>query len=164
MTRVTSRLGLEKPWAKITHFLSRFLPGDRPEVEIVAVDCVPGAKNRLKIYFRTDILSYSHMEYFLTLAGALSSDVSAGLHNARFLWAAMTAGGTSAQPSRYFRSGLIYYELRQDRDNPSSKVYLPVRRYLPDDLAISKSIENLASHLSGFSITNPYSRFTQTVL
>ncbi|KAF7329012.1 Pyr-redox-2 domain-containing protein [Mycena venus] len=157
LTRTTSRLGLEKPWQKIEHFLSRFLPGDRPEIDIVAVDCVPGAKNRLKIYIRTDILSYSHLECFLTLGGTLpSADVSAGLRNARLLWAAMTADGRPAGSSRYFPAGLIYYELRQSRDNPSSKVYLPVRRYLPNDLEISKSIESLDSRLSG------YSQFAQT--
>ncbi len=161
MAKTTARLGVDKPWARITDFLSRFLPGDRPEIEIVAVDCVPSAQNRLKIYFRTNLLSYAHMEYFLTLGGTLSStELSAGLHKARELWDTLTADGTPAG-SRFFPSGLIYYELRQKRDNPSSKVYLPVRRYLPDDLAISKALEGLDSRLSD---SIPYSRFTQTVL
>ncbi|KAJ7191734.1 aromatic prenyltransferase [Mycena pura] len=91
MARLTSRLGLEKPWAKVTHFLSHFLLEDRPGIEIVAVDCVQAAQNRLKIYFRTDILSYSHMEYFLTLGDALpATEVAASLQNARRLWATLT--------------------------------------------------------------------------
>ncbi|KAF7371204.1 Pyr-redox-2 domain-containing protein [Mycena sanguinolenta] len=156
----TARMGLKKPWAEITRFLSHFVSNDRPEIEIVAVDCVPGAKNRLKIYFRTHLLSYAHMENLLTLGGALcSSDVSVGLRKARLLWNAMTAG-TPAGSSCYFPSGLIYYELRQNHDFPSSKVYLPVRRYLPNDLAISKSIEGLDFPPS-FSTT--YSCFAQAV-
>lgn len=166
LTHVTSRLGLEKPWAKIMHFLSRFVPGDRPSIEIVAVDCVPSAQNRLKIYFRTDILSYAHMEFFLSLGGTLSStDVSTGLNIARLLWTSITntADGTPTGSSRYFRSALIYYELRTDRESPSSKVYLPVQRYSSDDLAVSKSIAKL-DHLSGFFTASPYPRFAQTVL
>ncbi|KAF7371294.1 Tryptophan dimethylallyl transferase variant 1 [Mycena sanguinolenta] len=160
LTLITTQMGLEKPWAEITRFLSRFVSNDRPEIEIVAVDCVPSIKNRLKIYFRTHLLSHAHMEHFLTLGGALSSsDVSVGLSKARLLWNAMTAG-TPAGSSRYFPSGLIYYELRQNRDFPSSKVYLPIRRYLPNDLAISKSIEGLDFPLS-FSAT--YSCFAQAV-
>jgi DMATS type aromatic prenyltransferase len=115
MTRLTSRLGLDKPWAKITQFLSRLLPGDKPEIEIAAIDCASGAQNRLKIYFRTDLLSYSHMEYLLTLGGSLAT---ADVSTVRVLWAALT-DGTPAGSSRYFRSGLIYYELRPDQDSPS---------------------------------------------
>jgi DMATS type aromatic prenyltransferase len=159
MTRLTSRLGLDKPWAKITQFLSRLLPGDKPEIEIAAVDCAPGAQNRLKIYFRTDLLSYSHMEYLLTLGGSLAT---ADVSTVRVLWAALT-DGTPAGSSRYFRSGLIYYELRPDQDSPSSKVYLPVQRYFSNDLAVSKAISRL-DHISGFSAANPYPRFAQTVL
>lgn len=157
MTRLTSRLGLDKPWAKITRFLSRFLPGDGPKIDIVAVDCAPGAQNRIKIYFRTDLLSYSHMEYLLTLGGSLAS---ADVSTARLLWTALT-DGTPAGSSRYFRSGLIYYELRPDCDDPTSKVYLPVRRYFPNDLEISKSIERLDSR---FSVPAAYSCFAQTIL
>ncbi|KAJ7310851.1 tryptophan dimethylallyltransferase-domain-containing protein [Mycena albidolilacea] len=156
MTRLTSRLGLDKPWAKITRFLSRFLPGDGPKIDIVAVDCVPGAQNRIKIYFRTDLLSFSHMEYLLTLGGSLAS---ADVSTARLLWTALT-DGTPTGSSRYFRSGLIYYELRPDRDDPTSKVYLPVRRYLENDLEISKSIERLGSR---FSVPAAYSCFAQTI-
>ncbi|KAJ7730977.1 tryptophan dimethylallyltransferase-domain-containing protein [Mycena maculata] len=159
MKQVTDRLGLGKPWAKISQFLSRFLPGDRPEIEIVAIDCVSASENRLKIYFRTHILSYRHMEYFLTLGGALS-DVAAGLHNARLLWDAMTQG--TGISGAYFPAGLIYYELRHGGDFPSSKVYLPVRRYLPNDMAISQGIERLACQTSDCAF-NSYSNLIQTM-
>ncbi|KAJ6471943.1 tryptophan dimethylallyltransferase-domain-containing protein [Mycena sanguinolenta] len=158
LTLATTGMGLEKPWMEVIRFLSRFALNDRPEIEIVAVDCVPGAKNRLKIYFRTHLLSYAHMEDFLTLGGALS-DVSVGLRKARLLWNAMTSG-TPTGSTRYFPSGLIYYELRQNRDLPSSKVYLPVHRYLPNDLTISKAIESLDFPLS---FSTAYSSFAQAV-
>ncbi|KAK7050259.1 Pyr-redox-2 domain-containing protein [Favolaschia claudopus] len=164
LARTVFRLQLEKPWEKIAQFLSRFLPGDQPEAEIVAVDCVPGHKNRLKIYFRTHIFSFSHLEFLLTLGGTVDpSDVSDGLHKAHTLWNAVTANGPSAGSFRYFRSALVYYELRSDSDNPSSKVYLPIQRYLPNDLVAAKAIDCLGSYLPGFSSTNPYSRFTQAV-
>ncbi|KAJ7033904.1 tryptophan dimethylallyltransferase-domain-containing protein [Mycena alexandri] len=157
LAQLAPRLGLETPWTKITQFLSRFPPGVRPEIEIVAVDCVPGVQNRLKIYFRTDLVSYAQLEYFITLGGALpSADVAAGLEKASLLWDAFTSDGSAAG----FRSGLVYYELRQNREEPSSKVYLPVRRGLPNDLAIVKSITSLEPRLSGSS---PYPRFVQTV-
>ncbi|KAK7039435.1 Pyr-redox-2 domain-containing protein [Favolaschia claudopus] len=164
LTRTAARLGLEEPWSKITQFLARFLPGDQPEPEIVACDCVPGAKNRIKIYFRTHILSYSHLEFFLTLGGTLEGeDVAAGLVKARLLWDALTADGPPAGKLRYFPSGLVYYELRRDRPNPTSKVYLPIQRHLPNDLVAAKAIDRLGPHLPVFSEANPYSRFVQTV-
>ncbi|KAJ7480134.1 tryptophan dimethylallyltransferase-domain-containing protein [Mycena galericulata] len=154
------------PWAKISEFLSRFLPGDRPEIEIVAIDCVPGSQNRLKIYFRTDLMSDSHMEYFLTLGGTLSAaDLSGGLHNAKLAWNAITRGSGDGLPtqSTYFPSSAIYYELKQGDDYPSSKVYLPVRRYLRNDMDMSRSIESLSRQLSDPSVTNTYPDFLQTV-
>ncbi|KAJ7480186.1 aromatic prenyltransferase [Mycena galericulata] len=166
MKRVTDRLGLAKPWAKISQFLSRFFPGDRPGIEIVAIDCVPGSLNRLKIYFRTNLLSHSHMEYFLTLGGALSTpEFAAGLQNAKLAWNAMTNGSDDGLPTQttYFPSGLIYYELKQGDDDPSSKVYLPVQRYLQNDLATARSIEQLACQIPNSSVPNTYSDFMQTV-
>ncbi|KAJ7640162.1 aromatic prenyltransferase [Mycena rosella] len=166
LQRMTYRMDLVTPWEKISCFLARFLPGDRPEIEIVAVDCVPCAQNRLKIYFRTDILSYTHMKYFLTLGRSLSAT---GLRNAQLMWSAITqvtGEADSASPTQapYFPSGLIYYELKQDDDSPSAEVYLPVRRYLPNDLgSIRLPIERLFSSLSGSSIPNDYPDFIQTV-
>jgi len=166
--RTTDRMGLSKPWATILQFLFRFPPGDSPEIEIVAIDCVPAAKNRLKIYFRTDLGSYAQMEHFLTLGGMLpAADVSTGLCNAQLIWDAMTAvhGVTADEvPARssYFPGALIYYELRQGADLPSSKVYLPVQRYFPNDLEISRAIEYLASQLpDASSLANDYSHFIQ---
>lgn len=165
MGRLTRRMGLEKSWAKILHFLSHFLPGDCPEIEIVAIDCVPGAKNRLKIYFRTDILSYSHMEYFLTLGGAIT-DITAALHKAKVLWKAMTQGGDDASPTQapYFRSGLVYYELKYGDDTPSSKAYLPLRRYLSSDLEASRGVERLVANLPGCAVPDNYPDFIQSIL
>ncbi|KAJ7139648.1 aromatic prenyltransferase [Mycena epipterygia] len=170
MKRATCRMGLENSWTAVSQFLSRFLPGARSEIEIIAIDCLQGTQNRLKIYFRTDILSYSHMEYFLTLGGTLSTaGVSTGLHNARLMWDAMTKVDSAANSlpthSSYFPAALIYYELRQGDDIPSSKVYLPVQRYLPNDFEISKGVGRLAASLSGSSIINPssYPDFIQTM-
>lgn len=167
MKRVTDRLGLEKPWGAISRFLAKFLPGDRPGAEIAAIDCVPSAKNRLKIYFRTDILSYTHLEHLLTLGGALSpADVSAGLRNAKLAWDAITGVADKGSPTQspYFPSGLVYYELRQGRDVPSSKVYLPVQRYLPNDLTIARGVECLAANVSGSTVSTTYSDFIQAIL
>ncbi|KAJ7262364.1 tryptophan dimethylallyltransferase-domain-containing protein [Mycena rebaudengoi] len=167
MERLTFRLGLEKSWAKISDFLSRFLPGDCPKIEIVAIDCVPGSRNRLKIYFRTDILSYAHMEYFLTLGGKVTS-VSAGLHQAKTLWNAMVQASKEAHnlphnQASYFRAGLIYYELKQDSDTPSSKVYLPVQRYFSDDQKVARGVERLLYNFPGCPLPDKYSDFIQSI-
>ncbi|KAJ7148007.1 aromatic prenyltransferase [Mycena filopes] len=167
MKQLSDRLGLEKPWSNISQFLAQFLPADRPRIDIVAIDCVPGAKNRLKIYFRTHLLSCSHMEHFLTLGGALP-DVSTGLNTARLLWNAMTGGAEAvdditASQASYFPSSLIYYELRRGDDFPSSKVYLPVRRYLLNDMEISQGVERLASQLSEPYTPADYPNFIQNI-
>ncbi|KAJ6584488.1 aromatic prenyltransferase, partial [Mycena capillaripes] len=164
MLRTTTRLGLDKPWAKISQFLSRFLPGDRPEIDIVAIDCIPGAKNRFKIYFRVDLVSYAQIEYFLTLGGMVSTaDIYAGLRNTRLMWDAMTNVNGTPTKSFYFPAALIYYELKLADDMPSSKVYLPVRRYHSNDLETSRGVEHLVSQLSDTSTANEgYADFMQT--
>jgi DMATS type aromatic prenyltransferase len=168
MKRTTDRIGLGKPWSKVSQFLSScFLLGERPEIDIVAIDCVPGAENRLKIYFRADLVSYAQMENLITLGGMLSTaDVSEGLRNAQLMWDAITeVPGVTANGSSLFRGALIYYELKHGADLPSSKVYLPVQRYLPNDLAISQAIENLASQLTnGSCVANGYTDLIQKTL
>jgi DMATS type aromatic prenyltransferase len=153
---------------KISQFLTCFASGHRPEIDIVAIDCVPSAQNRLKIYFRINkLLSCAHMEYYLTLGGAIpTSDVNEGLRTARLVWDAMAVRAATGSPTQspHFPSALVYYKLRQDRDLPPSKVYLPVRRCLPDDLAISQGVQHLASHLTCPSQTNDYGDFLQTML
>ncbi|KAJ7458489.1 aromatic prenyltransferase, partial [Mycena latifolia] len=164
MDRLTSRMGLATPWAQVSHFLARFLPGDCPEIEIVAVDCVPGTQNRLKIYFRADILSCAHMEYFLTLGGALShAGVRAGMHNAQMMWGALTQATAPPTQAPYFPGGLIYYELKQGDDIPSAKVYLPVQRYLENDLEVARGVERLAAGLPRASMAGGYSDFIQAI-
>ncbi|KAJ7185512.1 tryptophan dimethylallyltransferase-domain-containing protein [Mycena filopes] len=162
MKRATDRMGLDKPWAKISQFLSRFLPGDRPPIDIVAIDCIPETRNRLKIYFRTDLASYAQMECFLTLGGVLT-DVDAGLRNARLMWDAVTsAGERTERKASYFPAALIYYELKLGSDFPSSKAYLPVRRYLPNDLVIARTVENLGLQLKdGAAVASGYADLVQ---
>jgi hypothetical protein len=80
ISRTTEHLGLHKPWAAILQFLLCFSHVDRPNIDIVTIDCMPASRNQLKIYFCTDIASYARMEYFLTLGGVLATqDSNAGL-------------------------------------------------------------------------------------
>jgi DMATS type aromatic prenyltransferase len=164
MENTTNRLGLEKPWRKVSAFLSRFLPGDRPKIDIIAIDCVPGVKNRLKVYFRVDILSYPQLEYFLTLGATI--DVHQGLRNAQRVWDAMTQGPEDDAPSvqsAYFPACLIYYELKQGDNALSAKFYFQVQRYHANDFEVARSVQRLASSLSACASTD-YSDFIQTML
>ncbi|KAJ7359179.1 aromatic prenyltransferase [Mycena albidolilacea] len=167
ISRTTERLGLHKPWAAILQFLSRFSPADRPNIDIVAIDCVPASRNRLKIYFRTDIASYAQMEYFLTLGGVLATqDIGAGLRNATLIWDTLTSvsenGNALLGKASGFPGALIYYELKHGADVPSSKVYLPVHRYFRDDLVISRAVAHLASKLPDVSsVAKGYPDFIQ---
>ncbi|KAK7000814.1 tryptophan dimethylallyl transferase variant 1 [Favolaschia claudopus] len=103
------------------------------------------------------------LSHFLPGGTLQGDDVSVGLTKARVLWDALTADGPPEQRLRYFASGLVYYELRPDGPNPTSKVYFPVQRHLSNDLSAAKAIDRLTSHLPIFSPENPYSGFIQTV-
>ncbi|KAF8519632.1 tryptophan dimethylallyltransferase-domain-containing protein [Hysterangium stoloniferum] len=55
------------PWKKVASFFDS-LPADlTPNINIVAVDCVPSKQNRVKIYARTPRTSLSNLRRFLTL-------------------------------------------------------------------------------------------------
>ncbi|KAJ7458547.1 hypothetical protein FB451DRAFT_1406302 [Mycena latifolia] len=103
-------------------------------ITLFAEEIDPAPALRLYWLQTTYHSSIAHMEYFLMLSHA-----------------GVRAGTPSIQAPD-FLAGLIYYELKQGDATPSAKVYLPVQRYLANDLEVARGVERLAAGLSHASM------------
>jgi DMATS type aromatic prenyltransferase len=118
------------------------------QVEIVAVDCVPAALSRLKIYFRSRATSFKSVRHVMTLGGVLRQPgMEEALRKLRLLWELVLgpAPGWSDEDEldvlRHRTAGMLYYfEFRPAADLPIPKLYIPVRHYAHNDLQIAAGL------------------------
>jgi DMATS type aromatic prenyltransferase len=148
-----SELGFSDSWEPAASYLQSMPDLVRPSIAMVAVDCLEPAKNRIKVYVRTQSSSFSDIADLLTLGGLIADEyVCQTLSAMRHLWSLLFPGvaddvplsESSTRDAKYYPPGfLIYYELALGRAIPIPKVYIPVRRYCDND-------EHIASALSQY--------------
>jgi len=153
---------LSQPFEAVKSYIQGIEAPRRPYAGIAAMDCVEPDVNRLKIYLhRHEGTAWSEARAGFTLNGALEDrpNVSAGLVKMELLWnylfpnatstmnidvpevavpAAATGDDRPAQPSIGL---LFYYELYSNDNIVYPKIYLPVRTYCKNDLAICDAVE-----------------------
>lgn len=118
------------------------------EAEIFAIDCVAPAESRLKIYMRNRSTSFASVKNVMTLGGALDDPALAqNLEDLHQLWKLVFSEerGRSAHeelPAKDHRTAgtLYYFDIKQGKAHPGVKVYLPVRHYGLNDLAIANGL------------------------
>lgn len=123
----------------------------RPELEIVAIDCVEPSRSRLKIYIRSRDTTFNSMLDVMTLGSRISPISGTARASLEELWCAVfglehnsASLSSSLREKNHRTSGLLYYlELKPGSRNVKPKVYLPVRHY-------GQSDEQIARGLSGF--------------
>jgi DMATS type aromatic prenyltransferase len=117
-----------------------------PQIEIVGIDCVVPAKSRVKFYVRDWQTSFDSVcqMHSLGAKGPLGSGYIASL---RELWSLVLGlpedfSTTKELPSVPHRtSGILYYfEIKPNSDVIVPKVYIPVRHYGINDLAIAQGM------------------------
>ncbi|KAJ7575923.1 aromatic prenyltransferase [Mycena floridula] len=147
--RVSSNSGIDSGWEKLLGFF-QFLPQRLfPSIEIVAVDCVPSHRNRIKIYVRAPCASLSTIKLFMTLDGSL--DTSKTLDLVSMFWNSLFPGldddeepNVGEERLRHPTSGLLfYYELRPDHAIPFPKLYLPIRHLCNDENEVVNAVSKL---------------------
>ncbi|KAJ6489682.1 tryptophan dimethylallyltransferase-domain-containing protein [Mycena vitilis] len=158
---------LSEPFAAVHTYISGIEPASRPYAGIAAMDCVHPDQNRLKIYLhRHEGTSWSEARQGFTLNGALDArpNVSAAVEKLEQLWNHLFPSATSAmnvdvqaaapppapgakdgegneKPAQPSTGLLFYYELYSGDSNVYPKIYLPVRTYCANDLAICDAVE-----------------------
>jgi DMATS type aromatic prenyltransferase len=140
LTATIRDLGMELPWSKATlYFLT--LPAEyKVEPVLAAVDCVPDAQNRLKVYVRTQATHLSALCDMLTLGGQLQGPaIDATLAKLQELWCALFGPTSEETPAEHMESNagptgfLFYYEMALGNSFPIPKIYIPAARFLKND-------------------------------
>lgn len=151
-------MGLSTPWKATVDYFATLPEEVRPSVEIVATDCSDPLQSRIKVYVRARSTKYSDLEGLMTLGGALKGkNVSDAMASLQDLWETVMGVDTTQSGwkqrrlaprvsedanDKHITGGmLLYYELKPGHALPFPKVYLPVRHYCQNDLAIAEGMQ-----------------------
>ncbi|KAF8519642.1 aromatic prenyltransferase [Hysterangium stoloniferum] len=159
------------PWKKVASFFDS-LPADlTPNINIVAVDCVPSKQNRVKIYARTPRTSLSNLRRFLTLGRDLHTTSAAtqrAYEQIKLMWYLLFPAladpkfddveAPVSDPGHLTGGLLWYYELRGGHPEPFPKVYLPVRHLCRDDEQVVQAVETFYRTVGNVSAADRYAR------
>ncbi|OCL02663.1 aromatic prenyltransferase [Glonium stellatum] len=128
----------------IADYIQSFPEKDRPEVEIVAIDCINPAKSRIKIYLRSRRTCFDSVVDMMTLGGRLPSMTEKGFLSLEDLWCSVLSLDSSdvILPENAHRTaGILYYlELKAGSTIPKSKVYIPAKHYGGNDEAVARGL------------------------
>ena len=142
ITPTVKNLGMEIPWSKATSFFHGLPEKYNVQPVIVAVDCVPGPRNRLKVYVRTQATHLSALCDMLTLGGQLDGlAIDATLAKLRKIWHALFGNVPDDLPVQQKKRSnldpptgfLFYYEMSPNNHSPIPKIYIPAARFLKND-------------------------------
>ena len=134
-------------------YLNTSRQGPSIGAELFAIDCVEPTQSRLKIYVRSRETNLDSVKDVMTLGGKLdNSDTVRGLEELEKLWRlvlALPEGFSSSDelPQRDHRTaGILYYfDIKQGCPTPGVKVYIPVRHYGKNDMAVAEGVASYAS-------------------
>ena len=133
----------------LQNYLTTSPHGSELEAEIFAIDCVAPCRSRLKIYMRSRSTSFASVRDIMTLGGTLDgSSLTHGLHELQKLWRLVLPQWQPFSPDDDLRqnnhrtAGVLYYfDIKQGTALPGVKIYIPVRHYGPNDLAIADGLQ-----------------------
>lgn len=129
----------------IAKYIRSFSPEERPEVEIVAIDCIDPSKSRIKIYLRSRRTSFDSVIDMMTLGGNLPPMSEKGQASLEDLWCSVLSLDDSSKdlPEQSHRTaGILYYlELKAGSPLPKAKVYIPAKHYGKNDQAVARGLD-----------------------
>ncbi|KXN81386.1 7-dimethylallyltryptophan synthase [Leucoagaricus sp. SymC.cos] len=148
VTECMSRIGLVEPWIRVLSFMNTIPKSERPVPDMVAVDCVPSAENRIKVYFRSDATTLDEVVRIVRLGGALDDDplIKETTDLIEDLWKHFFPGVgryehiKPSRPRKVAHGFLIYFEMKLGSNRLWPKVYFPVRHYCESDAFIANAI------------------------
>lgn len=145
LTSTINDLGMGLPWSKATSYFSTLPAEFKIQPVIAAVDCVPDAENRFKVYVRTQATSLAALCDMLTLGGQLKgAAIDDTLAKLRDIWRALFGPISEETSLRHKRSNigptgfLFYYEMALGSSSPIPKIYIPAARFLESDAHVAQ--------------------------
>lgn len=131
-------------FAVLENYIRTLDSGSHLGVEILGIDCEAPAKSRLKIYARSPATNFKSVRATMTLGARIDEPgLDQGFQELRQIWKLVLGKGKEfcdidnleCIDHRTARM-LYYFEFKSGQALPTSKVYLPVRHYGQNDLAI----------------------------
>ena len=134
-------------YERFLSFASTSTQGSQMEIIGAAIDCVDPIKSRLKLYVRSLETSFDSVCAMLSMNHELDT-LSSGPHEElKALWYLVLGLEQSYPASRGLTSklhetaGVLYnFDIKAGNSEPETKVYIPVRHYGRDDLAIAQGL------------------------
>ena len=125
-------------------------PHQKIEVEILAIDCVLPTNARIKIYVRSPHTSFRSVEDIMTLGDQNRRlQIAKGLEELHKLWDLVIGDGTVKSASEELKhvshrtAGILYnFEIQHGKRELVPKVYIPVRHYGKNDLAVMQGLRS----------------------
>ncbi|KAF8199442.1 aromatic prenyltransferase [Pholiota molesta] len=171
VTSCIEQLELGPQWSLITAYIRDVAPHLEAVPDIVAVDCIPTHRNRVKIYVRSNASSLEEIIDFFTLGHSLDDPIiNHTVETIRELWHLLFPGiddkqcVKSANPSHYASRFPIYFELASSSKFPHPKLYIPVRHYCPNDSTVVQAISQFYERHGFEGVSNVYLSGIQSAL
>ena len=125
-------------------------PHQEIEVEILAIDCVLPTKARLKIYLRSPRTSFRSVVDIMTLGDQdRRLQMAESFEELHKLWDLVTGDGNTKSASSDLKhvshrtAGILYnFEIQHGKRELVPKVYIPVRHYGKNDLAVMQGLRS----------------------
>lgn len=128
----------------IADFIRAFPLDQRPEVEIVAIDCIDPSQSRIKIYLRSRQTTFDSVIDMMTLGGRLPSMTPRGQASLEELWCSVLSldhADMDLPQTAHRTAGILYYlELKAGSPLPKAKVYIPAKHYGKNDLLVAQGL------------------------
>jgi len=156
LNHAINNLGMALPWSRATSYFSTLPTEYNVQPVIAAVDCVPDADNRFKVYVRTQATNLSALCDMLTLGGQLKGPaVDATLVKLREIWRALFGPISDDTPVKHKRSNtgptgfLFYYEMALGSSSLIPKIYIPAARFLESDAHVARVMSQFVGSIYG---------------
>ena len=169
--KLAKREGLKFPGHDfLSDYLQTSSEGLGLQAEIFSIDCLSPALSRMKIYLRSQSTSFESIRANMTFGGKLKQrGLQKGIVELENLWRmvllpARHANANEELPCKSHRTAgiLYYYEIRPGHLFPTPRVYIPVRHYGENDMAIAKGLVSYLKSRGQEGFTGQYLKFLQT--
>jgi DMATS type aromatic prenyltransferase len=141
-------------------------------VEGISIDCVDPMRARIKIYIRSAFTAFSKICDMYTLGGRLKDKVTnAGIGILQELWPLVMdlpeecSDDQELQSCGHRTGGTIFnFEIKPGNPFPEPKIYIPVKHYGKNDIAIAEGIVEFCRRQGWNELANSYIDTIRSVL
>lgn len=164
VTPMIGNLGMSLQWSRATSYFSTLPMESDIQPVMAAVDCVPDAENRFKVYIRTQATHLSALCDMFALGGELNGPaIDATLPRLREFWCALFGSISDETPVQRKTSSIgptgffSCYEMAIGKPRIIPKIYISVARFPQSDAHVAQ----VMSRFVGSPHLSLSSRFTQ---